>query len=81
MLRPRLRPPLSPVSPSRGLLSRYIPDANRGVVLNLFAIPLNLIVISVFLFQKRLGLAGTLRSQYATGAPTPGARANILGGS
>ena len=43
------------------MYSRYIPDANRGVVLNLFAIPLNLIVISVFLFQKRLGLAGTLR--------------------
>merc|ERR1712185_35966 len=48
--------------PSIGTLrSKYIPDANRGVVLNLFAIPLNLIVISVFTMQGSLGLAGTLR--------------------
>ena len=40
--------------PSIGTLrAKYIPDANRGVVLNLFAIPLNLIVISVFTMQAR----------------------------
>lgn len=40
------------------LRSRYLPDAYRGVIMNLFGIPLNLIVCAVFLSIGRLGLNG-----------------------
>jgi hypothetical protein len=53
--------------PSIGTLrSRYVPDSHRSVIMNLFGIPLNLLVISVFLSIKRLGVTGALR--VATGA-------------
>ena len=40
--------------PSIGTLrSRYVPDSHRSVIMNLFGIPLNLLVISVFLSIKR----------------------------
>ena len=53
--------------PSIGTLrSRYVPDSHRSVIMNLFGIPLNLLVISVFLCIKRLGVSGALR--VATGA-------------
>ena len=53
--------------PSIGTLrSRYVPDSHRSVIMNLFGIPLNLLVISVFLSIKRLGVSGALR--VATGA-------------
>ena len=39
---------------------RYLPDAYRGVIMNLFGIPLNLIVVGVFLSISKLGLAGAL---------------------
>ena len=42
------------------LRSKYLPDAYRGVIMNLFAIPLNLIVVGVFLSISKLGLAGAL---------------------
>ena len=42
------------------LRSKYLPDAYRGVIMNLFGIPLNLIVVGVFLSISRLGLAGAL---------------------
>lgn len=40
------------------LRSRYLPDAYRGVIMNLFSIPLNLIVVAVFLSISKLGLSG-----------------------
>lgn len=40
------------------LRSKYLPDAYRGVIMNLFGIPLNLIVVGVFLSISKLGLAG-----------------------
>lgn len=47
--------------PSIGLLrSKYLPDQNRSVIMNLFGLPLNLIVVSVFLSIKSLGVKGAL---------------------
>lgn len=47
--------------PSIGTLrSKYIPDSHRSVIMNLFGIPLNVLVVSVFLSIKRLGLTGAL---------------------
>jgi len=47
--------------PSIGTLrSRYLPDAQRSVIMNLFGIPLNLIVVSVFLSINTLGVSGAL---------------------
>ena len=38
--------------PSIGTLrSRYIPESHRSVIVNIFGIPLNLIVVAVFLFD------------------------------
>jgi len=55
------------------LRSKYLPDAYRGVIMNLFGIPLNLIVVGVFLSIDRLGMRGalsvsTLALTCATGA-------------
>jgi len=47
--------------PSIGTLrSKYVPDAHKGSIMNVFRIPLNLIVISTFLSIKRLGVSGAL---------------------
>lgn len=47
--------------PSIGTLrSRYLPDRQRSVLINLFGIPLNLIVITVFLLIGKLGVSGAL---------------------
>lgn len=47
--------------PSIGTLrSKYIPDSHRSVIMNLFGIPLNILVVSVFLFVKYLGVNGAL---------------------
>jgi len=47
--------------PSIGTLrSKYIPDSQRGVIMNLFGIPLNVLVVSVFLSIKKLGVNGAL---------------------
>ena len=47
--------------PSIGTLrSKYIPDSHRSVIMNLFGIPLNLIVVSVFLSSRYLGIQGAL---------------------
>ena len=47
--------------PSMGTLrSQYLPDEHRGVIMNLFQIPLNAIVIAVYTNQKRLGATGAL---------------------
>lgn len=47
--------------PSIGTLrSKYIPDSHRSVIMNLFGIPLNALVVSVFLSIKRLGVSGAL---------------------
>ncbi len=48
--------------PSMGTLrSKYIPDAQRSVIMNIFGLPLNAIVVSVFLLLKRLGIEGALK--------------------
>lgn len=47
--------------PSIGSLrSKYLPDQHRSVMMNLFGIPLNLIVVSIVLGMKRLGTKGAL---------------------
>jgi len=47
--------------PSIGTLrSKYIPDSHRSVIMNLFGIPLNVLVVSVFMFVKYLGVNGAL---------------------
>jgi hypothetical protein len=47
--------------PSLGTLrSRYIPDSHRSIIMNLFGVPLNLIVVSVFLSIGKLGVSGAL---------------------
>merc|ERR1712129_422060 len=47
--------------PSIGTLrSRYVPDSHRSVIMNLFGIPLNVLVVGVYLFLKQLGVSGAL---------------------
>ena len=53
--------------PSIGTLrSKYVPDSHRSVIMNLFGIPLNVLVVSVFLSIKKLGVSGAL--SVSTGA-------------
>jgi hypothetical protein len=53
--------------PSIGTLrSKYVPDSHRSVIMNLFGIPLNALVVTVFLSIKQLGVAGAL--SISTGA-------------
>jgi len=48
--------------PSIGTLrSKYLPDSHRSVIMNLFGIPLNLIVVSVFLSIEALGVQGAFQ--------------------
>ncbi len=42
------------------LRSKYFPDSHRSVVMNLFGIPLNVMVVTVFLSIERLGVQGAL---------------------
>lgn len=47
--------------PSIGTLrSKYVPDSHRSVIMNLFGIPLNVLVVGVFLSISKLGLNGAL---------------------
>lgn len=47
--------------PSIGTLrSKFLPDSHRSVIMNLFGIPLNLIVVTVFLSIRSLGVQGAL---------------------
>jgi len=47
--------------PSIGTLrSRYLPDSHRGSIMALFGVPLNVLVVCVFLGIKRLGVGGAL---------------------
>jgi len=47
--------------PSIGTLrSKYLPDSHRTVIMNLFGIPLNALVVGVFLSIERLGVGGAL---------------------
>lgn len=47
--------------PSIGTLrSRYVPDSHRSVIMNLFGIPLNVLVVAVFLSIHKLGVTGAL---------------------
>lgn len=48
--------------PSIGTLrSKYLPDSHRSLLMNIFGIPLNLIVVTVFLSIKSLGVQGALK--------------------
>jgi len=47
--------------PSSGCLrSTYVPDAHRSIIMSLFGIPLNVLVVTVFLANQRLGVRGSL---------------------
>lgn len=47
--------------PSIGTLrSKYVPDSHRSVIMNLFGIPLNVLVVGVFMSISKLGLQGAL---------------------
>lgn len=47
--------------PSVGTLrGRHVPDSHRSVIMNLFGIPLNVLVVAVFLLNERLGVTGAL---------------------
>ena len=47
--------------PSIGSLrSQYIPDSHRGLIMTLFGVPLNILVVVVFLFLHKLGSTGAL---------------------
>lgn len=47
--------------PSIGTLrSKYVPDSHRSVIMNLFGIPLNVLVVGVFLSISKLGVGGAL---------------------
>lgn len=47
--------------PSIGTLrSKYLPDAYRSLIMTLFGVPLNIIVVTVFLLVHKLGDAGAL---------------------
>mmetsp|Transcript_17709 Transcript_17709/g.33338 ORF Transcript_17709/g.33338 Transcript_17709/m.33338 type:complete len:627 (-) Transcript_17709:79-1959(-) len=58
--------------PSIGTLrSRYVPDSHRSVIMNLFGIPLNVLVVAVFLSIHKLGVTGALTvSSMALGVAT-----------
>ena len=58
--------------PSIGTLrSRYVPDSHRSVIMNLFGIPLNVLVVAVFLSIHKLGVTGALTvSSTALGVAT-----------
>jgi len=42
------------------LRSKYLPEGQRAIIMNLFGIPLNLLVVGCFLSIKRLGVSGAL---------------------
>ena len=47
--------------PSIGTLrSKYLPDSHRSVIMTLFGVPLNIIVVTVFLLVHKLGDVGAL---------------------
>merc|ERR1719159_715717 len=43
------------------LRSLYLPEEYRGAIMNLFGIPLNMLVVGVFLSIGKLGLQGALK--------------------
>lgn len=43
------------------LRSKYVPDSHRSVIMNLFGIPLNVLVVGVFLSISKLGVSGALK--------------------
>jgi MFS transporter, MFS domain-containing protein family, molybdate-anion transporter len=48
--------------PSIGTIrSKYVPDSHRSVIMNLFGIPLNVLVVGVFLSISKLGMSGALK--------------------
>lgn len=62
--------------PSIGTLrGKYLPDSHRGVMMNIFGLPLNLIVVSVNLLISYLGVDGALSCSAATLAAAAGCAA------
>jgi hypothetical protein len=61
------------------LRARLLPDEHRGAIMNLFGIPLNLIVVGVFLSISKLGTVGALKcSTTALGRPLSAVRGGGL---
>ena len=42
------------------LRGKFLPDTHRSIIMTLFGVPLNCLVVSVFLFQHKLGSQGAL---------------------
>ena len=42
------------------LRSKYVPEGQRAIIMNLFGIPLNMLVVGCFLSIKKLGVPGAL---------------------
>lgn len=61
------------------LRSKYFPDSHRSVVMNLFGIPLNAMVVSVFLSIERLGVQGALGVSTAALAAALGCSLKLKG--
>ncbi|KAL3790159.1 hypothetical protein HJC23_009596 [Cyclotella cryptica] len=61
------------------LRSKYFPDSHRSVVMNLFGIPLNAMVVSVFLSIERLGVQGALGVSTAALATALGCSLKLKG--
>jgi MFS family permease len=59
------------------LRARYLPDSHRSVLMNLFGIPLNLIVVGVFMNMHRLGTRGALGCASAALAGAAGCMAML----
>ncbi|GMI15503.1 hypothetical protein TrVE_jg1647 [Triparma verrucosa] len=61
------------------LRSKIIPESHRSVIMNLFGIPLNAIVVSVFLGIKYLGVSGALGVSAGSLAVALGASTKLAG--
>lgn len=61
------------------LRSKYFPDSHRSVVMNLFGIPLNAMVVSVFLSIEGLGVQGALGVSTAALATALGCSLKLRG--
>lgn len=61
------------------LRSKIIPESHRSVIMNLFGIPLNAIVVSVFLGIKYLGVSGALGVSAGSLAVAFGASLRLAG--
>lgn len=61
------------------LRSKTVPDSHRSVIMNLFGIPLNALVVAVFLGIKQLGVEGALKVSATSLAVAAGAAIKLRG--